>query len=166
MRPSAPGILQNGKGLIGVWDLPGLSRESLATFPQSREQGPAGKEEGANFPYVEMWAVNSFKGRVVGELERNGKWWVTPLGGTWWALSFVSPSADQLGPWWGLQQASETGPPERQGTGSAANRQHATSCMCQALCRLYLCGLCGHEGDTVLPPRLAQEEADCSRSSS
>lgn len=51
-------------------------------------------------------------------------------------------------------------PPERWGTGSAANRQQVTSCMRQALCLVCFHGLCGHEGDTVLPSHFTDEEAD------
>lgn len=48
----------------------------------------------------------------MGELERNRKWWGTPLEGIWWALPSVSPSPDpELSPRWGLKQPSETAPP-------------------------------------------------------
>lgn len=84
MRPSAPGILQNGRGLTKAWDEPGLSREILATFPQSKEQGPcSGREEGINLPYFQLWTMNSLEERAVGELERNGECWTTPLGQPW-----------------------------------------------------------------------------------
>lgn len=39
-----PGILQKGNRLTKAWDKPGLSRQSLSSFPQTREQGPAGRE--------------------------------------------------------------------------------------------------------------------------